>query len=102
MNSSSFYRKFFSPPATADKLKLFQRLFEENEVETNLMLALLKTIHRELANKRSSEQSIYKHYAEVIETLRYHKAEMLHQIVDAWNEDRTPQNPEWMSDGLIK
>lgn len=66
------------------------------------MLALLKVIHRELGNKRSSERSIYKHYAGIIESLRYHKAEMMHQIVDAWNMDRAPQNPEWMSDGLIK
>jgi len=102
MNSSSLYKDFFRHPSAADKLNLFQLLYESNEIKTDLALALLKIIHRELGNDQPLNRSAYKQYARLIETLRYYKSDMLQQVVDAWNGDRAPQNPEWMSDGLIK
>lgn len=77
-------------------------LFESSEIHTDLALALLKVIHRELGNEQTRDRSAYKRYAETIESLRYHKADMLKQIVDAWNDSRTKKDPDWLSDGVIK
>ncbi|MBI2332519.1 MAG: hypothetical protein HYU84_10245 [Chloroflexi bacterium] len=103
MNSSpSFYKKFFRPPSTADKLNLFQLLFESSEISPDLALALLKVIHRELSSEQSRERSAYKQYAETIETLRFHRSDMLWHVVDAWNAGRAARDPEWLTDGIIK
>lgn len=101
MNSSS-RKDFFRTPSIVDKLNLFQLLFESREIDTDLALALLKVIHRELSSEQTRERTAYKLYAKTIETLRYHKADMLQQIVDAWNKGRIAKDPEWLSNGKIK
>ena len=100
--SSSLYKKFFRPPSTADKLNLFQLLFESSEINSDLALALLKVIHGELSAEQSSERSAYKQYARAIESLRFHKSDMLQYIVDAWNAGKPVKDPEWLSGGVIK
>lgn len=77
-------------------------LFDSSEINTDLALALLKVIHRELGNEQTRDRSAYKRYAETIESLRYHKADMLKQIVDAWNGGKAGKEPEWLSSGIIK
>jgi hypothetical protein len=101
-SSSSLYKDFFRLPSTADKLNLFQQLFDSSEINSDLALALLKVIHRELSNEQSHERSAYKQYAEVIEALRYREADMLQRVVDAWNASRVSKDPEWLSGGVIK
>ena len=103
MNSSKPFKEFFRPPSIIDKLNLFQLLFEASEINTDLALALLKVIHRELGREQTRDRSAYKRYAETIETLRYHKSEMLKQVVDAWNAGKSAKDPEWLSsDGIIQ
>lgn len=104
MNSSSLYKDFFRPPSAVDKLNLFQLLFEASEINTDIALALLKVIHRELADSQPSDRSAYKRYAKAIETLRYYKTDMLSQIVDVWNKENNiiSGDPEWLSHGKIK
>lgn len=103
MNStSSLYKDLFRPPTTGDKLNLFQLLFDSNEINPDLALALLKVIHWELSREKSSDLSAYKQYAEVIEALRFHRLDMLQHIVDAWNAGRTAKDPEWLQNGKIK
>ncbi|GAB1471278.1 hypothetical protein MASR2M66_21560 [Chloroflexota bacterium] len=99
MNSQTL---LFRRPSVTDKLNFFKMLFESSEIHTDLALALLKVIHRELGNEQTRDRSAYKRYAETIESLRYHKADMLKQIVDAWNDSRTKKDPDWLSDGVIK
>jgi len=99
MNSQTL---LFRRPSVTDKLNFFKMLFESSEINTDLALALLKVIHRELGNEQTRDRSAYKRYAETIESLRYHKADMLKQIVDAWNDSRTKKDPDWLSDGVIK
>lgn len=104
MNSSSPYKEFFRIPSVVDKLRLFQFLFESSEINTDLALALLKIVHRELGDDRFPDRSAYKKYAGMIEALRYYKKDMLNQIVDTWNKEKgiLPNDPEWLSDGKIK
>jgi hypothetical protein len=101
MNSPS-RKDFFRIPTIADQLGFFQRLLEAGEIHADLGLALLKVIHAELVNERTRDRSVYKRYAGTIQILRYHKAELFHQIVGAWEQGRPPKDPEWISGGKIK
>jgi len=91
----------FQKPSVTDKLKFFTNLFEASEVNADIALALLKVIHKELGNEQTRDRTAYKRYAETIETLRFHEAEMLQQIVDAWKNGRA-QDPEWLLNGTVK
>jgi len=102
MTHSSPYKDLFANPTTIDKLNLFQNLFDASEMDVDLALALLKVIHRELGDEQVRDRSAYKRYAKIIETLRYHKLDMLRQVVNAWKAGKIAKDPEWLSDGLIK
>jgi hypothetical protein len=102
MNILTPPRELFRTPDTSDKLSLFQSLFDASELNVDLALALLKVIHGELIREQSAEGSLYKRYARIIETLRYHKPEMLKEVIDAWKAGRTMKGPEWLIDGAIK
>lgn len=102
MKPLSPLRNLLRTPSIVDRLNFFQRLFESNELNADLALALLKVIHRELGNEQTRDRSAYKRYAEKIETLRYHKADMLRNVVATWRQGRTAKDPEWLSDGKIK
>ena len=102
MNSTSPLRKLLRPPSVTDQLNLFRLLFESSEINTDLALALLKVIHKELGTDQVADRSAYKTYAGTIETLRYYRSEMLKQVVDSWNRSKAARDPEWLSDGTIK
>jgi len=80
---SSKRKDLFSNPTTEDKLTLFRMLLDTNELTVNLTLALLKIIHGELKSNQVRDRSVYKRYAEAIETLRYHMLDTLQQVVAA-------------------
>jgi hypothetical protein len=101
MNPSS-HQDFFRTPSIADRLNLFQYLFDSGEIQADLALALLKVIHGELSNEQTRDRSVYRRYSFVVQALRYHKAGLLQQVVDAWNITRKPKDPEWLANGRIK
>lgn len=98
----SLLREFFRAPSITDKLNLFRVLFDSQELNVDIALAMLKVIHRELGNENTRDRSAYKRYAEVIETLHYHKAEMLQEVAEAWRKGRMAKEPEWLTDGKMK
>lgn len=90
----------FRTPATEDKLNLVQLLLNVHELSVNLSFSLLKIIHRELINNQNQNHnhSLFKRYAEAIESLRYHNADMLQLVVAAWKFHRSPSTAtpaEW-------
>lgn len=95
-------KDFFRIPTTADKLDLFQHLFDSGEIHADLGLALLKVVRAELGGGRTRDRSVYKRYTRTIQAVRYHKADMLQLIADAWNQGGLPENPEWLQDGKIR
>lgn len=97
MSNSSRYRDLLLSPTTADKLTLFQLLFDAKELTVDLALVLLKIIHKELSVHQSHDRSVYKRYAEAIETLRYHMSDALQQVVKAWNVEQANIPAEWFS-----
>ncbi|NWF64097.1 MAG: hypothetical protein HXY38_07305 [Chloroflexi bacterium] len=102
MKTSKSLKEFLRQPTASDKLRLFRMLFDARELNTDLALALLKVIHSELGREQERDRTTYKRYDETIANLRYHKADMLRQVVKAWNAGRTDKEPEWLSDGMIK
>jgi hypothetical protein len=94
---TSKHKDLFRAPTTEDKLTLFQLLLHANELTVNLSLALLKVIHRELKSDQYTDRSVYKHYAETIETLRYHMLDTFQLVVAAWKFHQSPSTTpaEW-------
>ncbi len=102
MTISSNYRELFRAASIAEKLALFQRMLEASELYVDLALALLKAIHKQLSFEKSSDHIDYKRYAETIELLRYHRADMLKEVITAWKAENPSGEVEWLSDGIIK
>jgi len=96
------YKDLFRPPSPADKLNLFQLLFDASEISPDLALALLKIVHSDLSKEKGSEHSTYRQYAKTIEALRYHKADILQHVVNSWRAGKPVEDPEWLQNGKIK
>ena len=97
MPISSNHTDLFRPSTTVDKLSLFRLLLETNALTVDLTLALLKIIHRELSIHQNHDRSVYKRYAESIESLRYHMSDMLQQVIDISNPHKVIPPAEWFS-----
>jgi hypothetical protein len=97
MPITSNYKDLFRNPTTVDKLTLFQSLLDVDGLTVDLSLAMLKSIHKELAVHQNRDRSGYKRYAQTIELLRYHMADMLQGVVDAWDTRGITAPMEWFS-----
>lgn len=94
---TSDHKDLFRTPDTEDKLDLFHRLLNANELNAMVSLALLKIIHGELGSNEYSDRSIYKRYASSIETLRYRMLDTLQLVVATWKHQRAKSDtpPDW-------
>lgn len=89
MLTSTKRKELFRTPNTKDKLTLFQSLYDAQMLDGDLSLALLNLIHRDLsADEMGSDRSLYKRYAESIETLRYYMIDVLQLVVEGWQQNR--------------
>ena len=98
MSISSRYKDLLHLPTIADKLTLFQLLFDAQELNPDISLALLNIIHKELGIHQTRDRSVYKRYAEAIESLRFHMADVLQQVVYDWNTHQNTIPEEWFPD----
>jgi hypothetical protein len=96
----SNHKDLFRNPTTENKLTLLQLLMDANELTVNLTLALLKIIHRELKSDQNRDHSLFKRYAQAIESLRYHMMDTLQLVVAAWKYNQAPftMPAEWFPD----
>lgn len=94
---SSSHKDLFRSSTTADKLTLLNVLSDAKDLKTDIALALLKIIHKELCIHQSRDRSGYKRYAEAIESLRYHTPTMLHELLTAWDTRGITAPMEWFS-----
>jgi hypothetical protein len=99
---TSTHKDLFRTPTTEDKLDLFQLLLDTRELTVNLSLSLLKITHGEVKNNQRRDHSLFKRYAEAIESLRYHNADTLQLVVAAWKFHQSSSNnaipAEWFPD----
>ena len=98
MNISFNRRDLFKNSTIKDKLNLFQLLFETKSLTADLALALLKIIHQELNDHQKPDRTVFKQYAEAIESLRFNVPDLLQQIVDGWKAHQNVTPEEWFSD----
>jgi hypothetical protein len=100
----SNHRDLFRTPTTEDKLNLFQLLLDAHELNVNLSLSLLKITHGEVKSNQRRDHSLFKRYAEVIESLRYYNLDTFQLVMAAWkNHQKTPSTPkEWFPDDSAK
>jgi hypothetical protein len=101
---TSKHKDLFRTPTTEDKLTLFQLLMDANELTVTLSLALLKIIHGELKSNQHSDRSVYKQYAEAIESLRYRMLDTLQLVVATWknHQSKATTPSEWWHDDSPK
>ncbi len=86
MTTSSNHKELFRTPTTRDKLTLFQSLYDAQMLDGDLSLALLNLIHRDLSADKENDRSLYKHYAEYIEVLRFYMIDVLQLVVEGWRK----------------
>lgn len=84
MTISSNRKDLFRKPTISDKLNLFQLLFDVKELTADLALALLKIIHEDLNNHQKPDRTVFRRYAGLVASLRYHVPEMFQQIIEVW------------------
>lgn len=94
---SSDHKDLFRNPTTVDKLTLLKLLSDAKDLKTDITLALLKVIHKELCIHQSSDRSGYKRYAETIAALQHHTPTMLHEVITAWDTRGITAPREWFS-----
>ncbi len=99
MNPS--YKKFFRAPTSTDKLNLFQILSDLDEIQPDLAFALLKIVHAELSAAKGND-SAYKQYATIIESLRHRRGTILDYVSDFWNAEKSAELPDWLQSETAK
>jgi len=97
---TSNHQDLFRTPTTEDKLNLFQSLLDANQLNVNLSLSLLKITHGEVTTNQRRDHSLFRRYAEAIESLRYHNSDTLQLVVAAWKFHQSPSTTpaEWFPD----
>jgi hypothetical protein len=91
-------KDLFRNSTIGDKLNLFQFLFDAQQLNTDLTLAMLKIIHEELNNHQKPDRTVFKRYALMVSSLRYHVPEMFQQVLDGWKAPQSTMPAEWFSE----
>ena len=102
MTISSTRKDLFRNSTIGDKLNLFQFLFDTRELTADLTLALLKVIHEDLNNHQKPDRTVFRRYAELVASLRYHVPEMFQQVLDGWKAPQSTLPEEWFSDNTAQ
>ncbi len=98
MTISSTRKDLFRNSTIGDKLNLFQFLLDARELTADLTLALLKVIHEDLNNHQKPDRTVFRRYAELVASLRYHVPEMFQQALDGWKAPQSTMPAEWFSE----
>jgi len=98
MSNSSDRKDLFRNPTIVDKLNLFQLLLDTRALTSDLTLALLKIIHDDLNNHQKPDRTVFRRYAGMVSSLRYHVPEMFQQVLDGWKTCQGAAPAEWTAD----
>lgn len=92
MAASSKRKELFRNSTIKDKLNFFQLLFDSQTLTADLALVFLKIIHEDLNNHQKPDRTVFRRYAGLVASLRYHLPEMYKQVIDEW-ETHQGTNP---------
>jgi len=98
MTISSDRKELFRHSTIGDKLNLFQLLFETSGLTSDLALALLKIIHDELNNHQKPDRTVFRRYAGLVASLRYHVPDLFQQVLTDWKANQGAAPVEWFDE----
>src|ERR1051325_2933023 len=91
MSASSSHQDLFHQASAAEKISLVQSLMETGELNANVAMALLKSIHSELAQPQGHDHALYANYARLIASLNHKMPDVHQHVVANW---RAPQRTQ--------
>jgi len=91
MTSLSSHQDLFQQASAAEKISLVQSLMETGELDANVAMALLKSIHSELAQPQGHDHALYANYARLMASLNHKMPDVHQHVVANW---RAPQRAQ--------
>jgi hypothetical protein len=88
MSLSQDYNNLFRRSDIADQLRLMESLLDSKDLTPAQAIALLNIIRVELDAPQPHRSSIYRRYAQVMQSLRSEMPEVHEQVVQAWEAKR--------------
>ena len=86
MSISSSHQDLFHQPSAAEKISFVRSLMDSHELNADVALALLKSIHTELAQPQPHGQnrSLYASYARMMTSLQHEMPDVHQHVVENW------------------
>ena len=84
MSLSQDHSNLFRRSDVTDKLSLLQSLLDSRDLTPVQAIALLNNIRAELETPQTNRSSVYRRYAQVMESLRRAMPEVHEEVVQAW------------------
>ena len=84
MSLSSSHQDLFHQPSPAEKISFVQSLIETGDLNADVAMALLKSIHSELAQPQGQDHSLYARYARLMASLQHEMPDVHQHVVTNW------------------
>lgn len=91
MPMSSTHQDLFHQPNAAEKISFVRSLMEAGDLHADVAMALLKSIHTELANPQAQDHSSYANYARMMASLQHTMPDVHQHVVANWRASRREQ-----------
>ncbi len=93
MSIYSSHHDLFHQPSTAEKISFVRSLLETGDLNADVAMALLKSIHSELAQPRGKNHSLYASYARMMASLQHEMPDVHQHVVTNWQAPRGADVP---------
>ena len=84
MSISSSHHDLFHQPSPAEKISFVRSLIETGDLNADVAMALLKSIHSELAQPQGQDHSLYASYARLMASLQHDMPDVHQHVVTNW------------------
>jgi pilus assembly protein FimV len=84
MSISSSHHDLFHQPSPAEKMSFVRSLIETGDLKADVAMALLKSIHSELAQPQGQDHSLYAGYARLMASLQHEMPDVHEHVVANW------------------
>ena len=91
MSVSSTHQDLFHQPSAAEKISFVRSLMETGDLQADVAMALLKSIHTELADPQGQDHSSYASYARMMASLQHTMPDVHQHVVENWQASQRVQ-----------
>jgi len=84
MSLSSSHQDLFHQPSPAEKISFVRSLIEAGDLNPDVAMALVKSIHSELAQPQGQDHSLYASYAHLMASLQHEMPDVHQHVVTNW------------------